>query len=429
MSAATAAIVLDGAIATIALPTIARALAIDEARTVQVITVYQLVLAVSLIPMSALGERLGLRRLFRAGLVILALGSVMCLLVSSLWQLLLLRGMQAVGAGMALSVGSAQIRSVYPQRILGRGLALNSLTVSVVTAAAPVAGAAILLEADWPLVFAAAAPVACVGLAASSALPEGSSVTHGFDWASAVAYAVMMGLLFFALDGTAFAAAPGWRIGALAGCAGCAAYLLGRARRSARPLLPIDLLRRPVIALSVCGALCAFASSMAVLVLLPFRLGALHAMAIEETGLALAVWPLTTMLVAPAISMASDRVPPWLLGSLGMLAALAALGALMAAPADTGVAGIGWRLALAGAGYAAYTASNARLIIASTAAERAAPVGGLIATTRILGQSAGAIAAGAALAADWTASWRGLMIPLIFAVAGAGLSLTRRRAH
>lgn len=429
VTAATAAIVIDGAVAIVALPAIARATGVTQSQSVMAVTLYQFLLAVSLIPMAALGERLGFRRVFRIGLGLFAASVLLCPMVQSFGQLLALRALQALGGALALSVGSAQIRLVYPSRQLGRGLALNSLTVALCTSLAPLLGAAILAIAPWPFVFASAAPPAIVALLASHALPADRKTRTRFDARSAALFALTMGLVFAALDSSLWPSqaivlrSAAMLLASLGGWA-----LVRRDNRRDKPLFPVDLLRRPLIVLSICGALCAFASSMAVLVILPFRLGEAHGLSTPAIASALAIWPLATMVAAPSIGLLSDRIAPWLLGSIGMTTVLVALCFLASAPHDAGLADLGWRLALCGAGFAAYTASNARLVLASAPRERSAAVGSLIATTRILGQSIGAIIAAAVLARQWAGAPAGLVIPLVLAGLALMLSLSRRLA-
>src|SRR5690606_9259185 len=51
---------------------------------------------------------------------------------------------------------------------------------------------------------------------------------------------------------------------------------------------------------------------------------------------------------------------------------------------------VAWRMGLSGAGFGLFLSPNQRLIVGSTPVERAAAAGGLISTTRMVGQTAGA---------------------------------------
>src|SRR5687768_10900993 len=116
ISFGTALAVLDGAIPTVALPTIARDLGVSNSAVTNVVTTYQLVLVMVLLPFSSLGDRIGHRRLYQYGQVVFLVASALSLLVTSFPVLLALRAFQAVGAGMALSVSAAMLRQIYPAR-------------------------------------------------------------------------------------------------------------------------------------------------------------------------------------------------------------------------------------------------------------------------------------------------------------------------
>src|SRR3954453_14728471 len=95
VSFGTARVVIDGAIPTVALPTIARDLHVDGSSAVLVVTVYQLVLVMSLLPFSALGDRIGLKRLYQAGQLVFAIATILCFFAHSLGFLLVVRALQA----------------------------------------------------------------------------------------------------------------------------------------------------------------------------------------------------------------------------------------------------------------------------------------------------------------------------------------------
>ena len=167
ISFGTALVVIDGAIATVALPTIARDLHIDSSAAVSVVTVYQLVLVMLLLPFAGLGERIGLKRMYQAGQLVFTVATILCFFAKSLPFLLIVRAAQAAGAAAALSVSSALIRQVYPAKHLGRGLGINSVVVSSSAALAPTLGGLVLAIGPWPWVFASAVPFAIASLVLS----------------------------------------------------------------------------------------------------------------------------------------------------------------------------------------------------------------------------------------------------------------------
>lgn len=96
-------VVLDGAIANVALPTIADALQVSPAASVWVVTGYQLALVVAILPSAALGESLGYRRVFIGGVVLFTAASVLCALSPSLPWLVFARFLQGLGGAALMS--------------------------------------------------------------------------------------------------------------------------------------------------------------------------------------------------------------------------------------------------------------------------------------------------------------------------------------
>lgn len=414
VSFGTALVVLDGAIATVALPTIARDLHTDGSAAVLIVTVYQLVLVMSLLPLSALGDRIGLRRLYQGGQLLFTLATAACFFAHSLPVLLAIRVVQGFGASAALSVTSAMVRAIYPAKQLGRGLGINGVMVSSAAALAPALGGLVLGIAPWPWVFASAVPFALLSLALGRALPDVAPVAAPYDLRGALLSALTFGLVIAGLETGVHGLALGWA--AAIGGAGIAAGIVfvrhelavvGRRQgasatpanpNNARPILPVDLLARPIMALSTTGALTAFLASSAVIIGLPFRLEATYGFAPAAIGAMIVPWPLTVMVVAPTAGWLSDRIPAGILGGVGMGVSVVGLALLAYLPVHPGYWDIAWRMGLAGGGFGLFLSPNARLIIGSVPRERATAAGGLIATTRLTGQTLGATLAALLLA-------------------------------
>ena len=99
--------VLDGAIANVALPTIAKEIGASAASSVWIVNAYQLTITVLLLPLAALGERLGYRRVYIPGLALFTLGSLACALAHGLGSLIAARVFQGIGAACIMSVNPA----------------------------------------------------------------------------------------------------------------------------------------------------------------------------------------------------------------------------------------------------------------------------------------------------------------------------------
>jgi len=399
LSLGSALIIIDGGVANIALPTIAHDLHVDSSSVVSIVTIYQLMLVMLLLPFAGLGERIGLKRLYQGGQLVFTVATLLCFFAKSLPFLLIVRAAQAMGAAAALSVSSALIRSTYPAKSLGSGLGINSSIVSASAALAPSLGGFVLGVAPWPWVFASAIPFAIGSLILGRSLPDPRPRDDiPFDVPGAILCAAMFGLVIGGLESGVHGDSP-----VVSGAVVLAGALVGvffvrRERGEPNPILPIDLLARPVLALSAIGAYTAFIASMTLIISMPFRLQHEFGFTPPEMGILMAPWPLTNVVVAPLTGWLSNKVPAGILGGVGMAIAIFALIMIAFMPAHPSYFDVIWRMALCGSGFGTFLPPNARLIIGSAPRERAAAAGGLISTIRLLGQTSGATLVAALLA-------------------------------
>ncbi len=209
LSLGTSVVATDGVIINVALPTIARDLGVAPSSAVLLVTVYQLALVMLLLPFSALGARIGLRRLYQYGQLVFAVATVLCFFARSLPFLLVVRTIQALGAAATLSVSTALIRSVYPSTQLGRGMAINNVVVSSATALAPTLAGLVLLVAPWPWLFAVATPLAFFSLwLGKQSLPEPQPLKEPYDVLGALLCALTFGLIIAGLESTVHGDSP-----------------------------------------------------------------------------------------------------------------------------------------------------------------------------------------------------------------------------
>ena len=427
LSFGTALVIIDGGVANVALPTIARDLKVGSSAVVSIVTIYQLMLVMLMLPFAGLGERIGLKRTYQLGQMIFTAATLLCFFTKSLPFLLVVRGMQAVGAAAALGVASALIRQTYPSSQLGRGLGINSVIVSSSAAAAPTVGGLILGIAPWPWVFASAVPFAIASLLLGRALPNPAPRDRHFDLIGSVQCAAMFGLVIGGAETAVHGDSPVVSAAIVLAGVVVGAIYIRRERGTPNPILPIDLLGRPVIALSVIGAYAAFIASMTLLLSTPFRLTHDYGFSPAQVGAAIAPWPLTNMIIAPLAGWLSDRIPAGLLGGIGMAISIVALGLLAYLPPDATYFDIAWRMALCGSGFGIFLPPNARLIIGSAPRERAAAAGGLVSTIRLAGQTTGATVVALLLQLGVGAGRTSALVSVSLAFVAGACSLARLR--
>ena len=382
---------LDSAICNTALPLIAADLHSLPAASIWVINAYQLAVVASLLPFAALGDSLGPRRIHLGGLLFFTLASVACALAGSLGALTAARALQGLGAGAMLSVNIALIRQIYPPERLGRGVGLNALVVGVSFAVGPTLASVVLAFASWHWLFLINLPLGGLALVfAWQALPRTVPLGHRFDPLTALLTATAFAALIGALGSAAQREPWPLVLAPLVLMAVCGTVLLRRQAGLPAPMLPVDLLRRPMFALSVATALSAFAAQGLAFVALPFFFeGTLHRNPVD-TGFLMTPWPIVVALAAPLAGRLSDHHPPGLLGGLGLALLSVGLVLLALLPQDASTLDIAWRMAVCGAGFGGFQSPNLRALMASAPAERSGGASGMIAVARLTGQAVGA---------------------------------------
>lgn len=383
--------VLDSAIANVALPTIARDLHTNAAFSIWVVNGYQLAITISLLPLASLGDIIGYRRIYLVGLALFTVASLGCAFSHTLTLLALARVVQGFGAAGIMSVNTALIRFIYPNRLLGRGIGVNAVVVAISAAAGPTIASGILSIATWPWLFAVNVPIGIAAcLIGAQALPKTLRGKHDFDVAGALLSACTFGFLIGGIDAGGHGEAGTFVVIELALAVVCGFLLVRREALRSAPLFPVDLLRIPLFGLSVGTSVCSFAAQMLALVSLPFHLQQEFGYSAVQTGLLITPWPLAIAVAAPVAGRLSDRYPAGLLGAGGLVVFAAGLIALALLPPRPDFADVAWRMSVCGLGFGFFQSPNNRAMIASAPRNRSGGASGMLGTARLLGQTTGA---------------------------------------
>jgi MFS transporter, DHA2 family, multidrug resistance protein len=385
--------VLDGSIANVALPTIAGDLSAPPAEAVWVVNAYQLAIVVSLLPMAAVGEMVGFRRVFQVGIIGFTFGSLGCTFAHSLPMLAFARAIQGFGAAGIMSQNGALVRFTYPSKMLGQGLGLNALVASAGAALGPTVASGILAVASWQWLFAVNVPIGIVTfLLGRRCLPDNPK-SGSFDLKGTVLNASMFGFGFIGIDLLTRGGNEGVGLAALLLGAVSGLLLVLHSRSQSQPIVPFDLLRQPVFSLSVATSIASFAAQMLAFVSLPFFFeDVLHRTQVE-TGLLMTPWPLAVGIGAPIAGRLADTVSAAVLAAAGLLVLCLGLALLADLPGNASWAEIAWRMALCGLGFGFFQAPNNRSMLSAAPLERSGAAGGMLATARLTGQTIGAILA------------------------------------
>lgn len=247
---------IDATALSTALPTLARAFAVDPIHLKLALTSYILALAVFTPASGWAAERFGSRRVFIAAMIVFLLGSALCGLSRNLEALVASRILQGLGGAMMTPVARLIVVGSTPRDKLITAMGWFTMPALLGPLMGPPLAGLVLTFADWPWIFYLNLPVGVLGMiAVMRFVPAGLRQPDiRFDWAGFVLSASAISGLVVVAETAGLGLFPmpvQLSILALALLAGWA--YLRVAKRSARPILDLSLMRYPTYRASLLG--------------------------------------------------------------------------------------------------------------------------------------------------------------------------------
>ena len=427
--------VLDVTVVNVALPILAEKFSISNSLSVWIITIYQLVITMLLLPVSSIGDLHSYKRTFLVGVVVFTASSALCAAAQNFTMVVVARAIQGVGAACVMGVNIALVRLIYPREILGRGMALNAMCIAIATAAGPTIAGAILSVASWHWLFLINVPL---GIAAFfigwRLLPANPEVDHKprFDWTSAIENMLVFGLIFYALGNITRKGDIVLSVVMLVVGVAVGIFYVRRQFNREQPLLPVDLFRNSMYTMSIATSVCSFIAQNMAMIALPFLyLNCYHFSAIT-TGLLMTPWPLATMIVSPIAARYVERHNPGATAALGMAVFIIGVILLLFTGANPSEWNSAWRMAVCGVGFGMFQTPNNIVMVMATPVNRSGGAGGMQSTARLVGQTLGATVIGsvfALLSGELEAVRISLCLSIALAVCAGIFSYTRTIGH
>jgi len=237
---------VDGTVVNVALPALQRELGATVADVQWVVEAYALVLASLLLVGGALGDRVGRRRAYGAGVVVFALASAACGLAATVRQLVVARAVQGIGAALLVPGSLAIISASFPERERGRAIGTWSAFTGVATALGPLVGGWLIEHVSWRAAFFVNLPVATAVLGLLLwRVPESRDpdAVEALDVPGAVLVAAGLGGIVY---GLVESSGLGWNsavAGALGGGVTALVAFVAVEARTRSPMVPLALFR------------------------------------------------------------------------------------------------------------------------------------------------------------------------------------------
>ncbi|MGK5681888.1 DHA2 family efflux MFS transporter permease subunit [Actinoplanes sp. URMC 104] len=388
-------VTLDNLVVSTALPVIRTDLGASLTDLQWFVNAYTLPFAAFLLTAAAIGDRIGRRRMFVAGLVVFTLASAAAALAAEPWQLTAARAVQGLGGAAVAPLALTLLAAAVPDRMrtaaVGIWGGINGLGVAV----GPVVGGAVVEGLEWHWIFWLNVPIGVVAIVlALTVLGESRGGARRLDPLGLLLSAAGMLLVIWGVvDGPDRGWTSGRILAMLIGGGVLLIAFLAWQARNPSPMLPLRLFRSPAFSLVSAVTLTFSAGAFGAVFLLAQFFQVVQGLSPLEAGVRTLPWTAAPMIVAPLAGLFGDRVGQRALiftGQLFLAAGLLWIG--LATGTDVTYGSLVVAFALAGVGMGLTFAPISTVALASVAENDRGVASGVTTTVREAGVAAGVAA-------------------------------------
>jgi EmrB/QacA subfamily drug resistance transporter len=372
-------VTLDNLVVTNALVSIRNDLGASLEQLEWTVNAYTLTFAVLLLTAAALGDRLGRRRLFVAGLAVFTLASVAAALAPSTGALIAARAVQGLGGAIVAPLSLTLLSDAVSAERRGMALGIWSGVSGLGVAIGPLVGGAVVQGIAWQWIFWLNVPIGLVlAPLAAVRLRESYGPNKRLDMPGvALASAGLLGLVFGIVRGEAV----GWTSATILASLGAGVLLLAAfvawELRASAPMLPMRFFRSRQFTATNGVSLAMFFGTFGAIFLLAQFFQTAQGYSPFEAGLRTLPWTGMPMIVAPIAGLLSDRIGsrPLMVGGLTLQAGALAWLAVVSTP-DVAYATLIPGFVMAGVGMALVFAPAANAVLGAVRPQEAGQASG-----------------------------------------------------
>ncbi len=280
-----------------------------------VIIIYLLIVTCFILPFGRLSDMYGRKKIFQLGFLIFTMGSLFCGLSMGLMDLILFRGVQALGAAMLMANGPAIIASTFPPHERGTALGTMAMVVSAGLISGPSIGGLLITHLGWRSIFLINIPIGLAGMGlVYHHMPKDHNLRLKvpFDWAGSFLQSILLLSFIIIFDppnisvsGSMPLLVSRW---AILGVTLILAAVFFKVESDAKaPLIDFSLIKNRVFWTANLASFLTFVSFSSVSVLMPFFLEEVLQYTPDTAGALMTAIPLTIFVVAPISGRLSDR--------------------------------------------------------------------------------------------------------------------------
>lgn len=313
---------LDGSIVNVALPDMALKLKVNMAGIEWVVTSFLITIAATILIFGRLGDIKGKTRIFRYGVVLFTLGSLLCGFANSLAFLVVARIIQGIGASATMATNQGIITHVFPANERGKALGVLGTFVALGAMAGPPLGGFIVSSISWKYIFLVNVPVGIiVFILTIKVFPKSIEVIdEGLDAVGSTLFAISVVSLFAAV---VHGQTTGYNnitiIASFIISIVTFILFLVVESKSKEPLLELSIFKNSLFSISLICAFISFVAISASNIILPFYFQDTLKISPATTGLFMMISPVVLSIVAPLSGHMSDKIGSEILTFIGLI--------------------------------------------------------------------------------------------------------------
>ena len=371
----------------IALPAIEKDFGLDAVTLSWVVTSFLLSTAMFLLPVGRWGDLSGIRRLYKFGMVIFTVSSLLSGFATSGYWLIILRFLQGVGAAFSGTTGSAILVSAFLPQYRGRVLGISVSAVYLGLAFGPFFGGFLTQYLGWRSIFFMSSGfgvlITIIGFLFLGKDEIRQQTRAKLDFKGTFFY--MLGLVMLTYGSARIPQLFGWSL------MGAGVIFLivfwTLENRSENPVLETRLFtHNRLFAFSNLAALINYSATFSIIFLLSLYLQKVKGLSPRDAGSILVAQPIVMALFSPVTGRLSDKVQPRYLATAGMTMCTIGLAAFAFLTETTPIALIVILLFWLGTGFALFSSPNMNTIMSSVQKNQLGLASGSASTMRVVGQ-------------------------------------------
>ncbi len=303
---------IDGSIVNVALPSLTTDLHTQFHIVQWAVLSFLMGLSVLILMAGRLGDMVGKKRVFIAGLIVFVLSSALCGLSPGINWLIAFRFLQAIGSAMIVALGVAIIAETWPPEEHGKAIGISGGIISLGAVAGPALGGFILHVLSWRWIFFVNVPVGLLSLALVRIyVPDlqPKNRNERFDIVGAILIGVTMFSFVLAMTFTQTRGLFSTPVVSLLICFAVAlSAFIWTEKHVAHPMLDLSLFSDTSFTLNLLTGFATFVCISGILLIFPFYLQLVKRMDQQHIGLVMSAVPLALVILAPIAGMLADRV-------------------------------------------------------------------------------------------------------------------------